>query len=512
MAVWVARVFLGAIFIVAAAAKLADRGGHRRAVAGFGVPRVVAAPAGWALVVAEIGTGLMLLVGPFARGGALAALVMVAGFSTVVVANLARGRRPDCHCFGRLSSAPIGWTTVARNGCLAAVAVFVVSGGQFGWPLSVLALVMVGLWLGPGLRRRWTTRVGAHAPGFALPDRNRHTWTLDTLLASRRPLVVVFSQAGCGACEALLPEVANWQRDIDGRVTVVVVNSGSMGDAVDPYGLRTVLVDERRAVLASYGITATPSAVLIDSDRTLVAAPARGARAIATLVGEALSLSAKPRFTRRHALGRAVGGLASVAVLPGVAAVASACGAGDKSSEPSKPDALEVDGVWLCNQTYALCTSAPCVRSATDSDIAVCDCVVLNGYSMGFKPCDERVPSGTRVVSTFSTDNVNDNFGVMSCPSGTLWANCLDMECEVDPANPAQAHCLCKTETGESKTFGGGCDTARCTTTIWSGATPNLPGTEQYRKGMEQLGQSVDFPKRCAGPPSSTTTGATAPG
>ena len=40
--------------------------------------------------------------------------------------NLARGRKPDCHCFGQLRSAPAGWKTLARNGVLAAVAGFVV--------------------------------------------------------------------------------------------------------------------------------------------------------------------------------------------------------------------------------------------------------------------------------------------------------------------------------------------------------------------------------------------------
>ena len=36
--------------------------------------------------------------------------------------NLARGRNPECHCFGQLHSAPAGWKTLARTGALAAVA------------------------------------------------------------------------------------------------------------------------------------------------------------------------------------------------------------------------------------------------------------------------------------------------------------------------------------------------------------------------------------------------------
>jgi hypothetical protein len=63
------------------------------------------------------------------------------------------------------------------------------------------------------------------------------------------------------------------------------------------------------------------------------------------------------------------------------------------------------------------------------------------------------------------------------------------------------AKCQCLTvKTGESLTFGGGCDTATCTSTIWSAATPDLPATTQYRKGMSQIGQPVNFPNTCPAP------------
>jgi hypothetical protein len=502
MTVFLARVLLGAVFIAAATAKLTDRGGVRRAVVGFGVPNSVAAPLGWTLLGAELGTGCLLLVEPAAQVGGVAALVLLAGFSAAVLVSLARGQRPYCHCFGRLSSTPIGWPTLARNGCLASLAASVALGGRFGWAVLAVASLLLGLWLGSALHRRWTSRAGAGAVDFAMVDQGGQNRTLDALLKPRRPLLLIFSQPGCSACDALLPDIARWQDQLQGRITVAVVSGGRVDNHVSEYGLSTVLVDERRTSFAAYGITATPSAVLVDVDRRR-SAPARGSRAIADLLGQAQQASAEPRFTRRHALGRAAAGIASVTVLP---AVASACSPGRSGASPDV-DALEVDGVWLCNQTYALCTTAPCVPSTTDPDIAVCDCVVLNGYSMGFKTCDERAPSGTRLVSTFSTDNVNAHFGVMTCPSGVPWANCLDMECEIDPTNPAQAHCYCTTvKTGESKTFGGGCDTATCATTIWSGATPDLPGTDQYRKGMEQLGQRVNFPATCPPSPITTTT------
>jgi hypothetical protein len=57
-----------------------------------------------------------ILVGRF---GALSLLLL---FVVGIGANLARGRKPDRHSFGQLHSAPVGWSTLARNGALAALA------------------------------------------------------------------------------------------------------------------------------------------------------------------------------------------------------------------------------------------------------------------------------------------------------------------------------------------------------------------------------------------------------
>jgi thiol-disulfide isomerase/thioredoxin len=474
------------MFAVAALAKLADRDGVRRAVTAFGVPRAAAGFVGSALIATEFGIAALLAAEP--HSGAVAALVALAGFSAVVLASLARGRRLECHCFGRLSSGPLGWQTLARNGCLSALAAFVALDGQFAWSLTAFAAAMLTLWLGPASRRRWTSRSGA-AAGLALPDRTGRIRTLDELLENRRPVVLIFSQPGCGACDALLPEVARWQGELDGRVTVALINGGPAGHRVP-----MELIDESRAAFAAYGITATPSAVLIEGGQMLETA--RGAGAIGDLVDRAARATGQTTFTRRGLLRRA-----SVGLLPVVGATAAACDSGGKTALASNVDTFEVDGAWLCNQTFALCTTAPCVPSPTDPNISICNCVVVNGYSVGFKPCTDRAQSGNKVRSAFSTVNVNANFGVLSCPSGVPWANCLDVECEIDATNPAVAKCQCVTvKTGESLTFGGGCDTATCTSTIWSATTPDLPANAQYRKGMNQIGQPVNFPKTCPAP------------
>src|SRR5436853_4710360 len=75
--------------------------------------------------------------------GALGALALLLLFVAGIGFNLARGRQPDCHCFGQLHSAPAGWPTLIRNLVLAAVAGVVVAFGRSTPGPGVLD------WLGP---------------------------------------------------------------------------------------------------------------------------------------------------------------------------------------------------------------------------------------------------------------------------------------------------------------------------------------------------------------------------
>jgi hypothetical protein len=211
--------------------------------------------------------------------------------------------------------------------------------------------------------------------------------------------------------------------------------------------------------------------------------------------------------------------LGGLGAMVGISAVATACSnatndqssatTGEATETTANPNELEIDGAYLCNQTYALCTTAPCEVSKTDPTIAECRCVVQNGYSIGSAPCNERAQSGSKLISTFSTQNVTTGFYTMSCPDGAPWANCYNMVCTIDSLNPAQALCQCPiVKTGEFFTLGGGCDTSTCTSVIWSAATPDQPSTTQYESGMKQLNQKMnDLPPNC--PATSSTADST---
>jgi thiol-disulfide isomerase/thioredoxin len=117
------------VFALAAVAKLADRGGLRRTLTAFGVPAGPAGPLAVALPVAELLVAVALLPAGTAWWGAVGALALLLVFTAAIAVNLARGRRPACNCFGQLGAAPIGWSTLARNGVLAAAAGVVVARG-----------------------------------------------------------------------------------------------------------------------------------------------------------------------------------------------------------------------------------------------------------------------------------------------------------------------------------------------------------------------------------------------
>lgn len=143
----------------------------------------------------------------------------------------------------------------------------------------------------------------------------------------------------------------------------------------------------------------------------------------------------------------------------------------------------------VCNQMYALCTSARCIPLPGSANEAICECVTAMGPSVGFTSCDKRKKTFTKyktiaLISTFSFEQFESKKN-MSCPKGMPWANCVDMPCTVDPQNKKRALCTCKIDNTKAFfTFGGTCNTETCATGFWSGATAD--NAEILRKALSQ--------------------------
>ena len=329
----IARLLLSAVFLVAGVGKLADRQGSRQAVADFGVPNMLAAPLARMLPFLELAIALLLVPSATAQWGAVAALGLLALFIAGIAISLARGKQLNCHCFGQLSSGPVGWATLLRNGALAAVAAVIfwrgggspaiapvaasVGSNTTAWVAVVAALIALALaaiegWLllnllpqqgrlliriealerALGLERVPGVPVGQPAPEFELRSLTGERHSLTSLRSSDQPALLFFTNPHCAPCDAVLPQVARWQSEHIGRVNIAVISHGSIEAnraKAEKHALRTVLLQKDREVIEEYQIESSPAAVLVNADGSIASPIGYGIDAIEELLQQALN-------------------------------------------------------------------------------------------------------------------------------------------------------------------------------------------------------------------------------
>lgn len=342
IALLLARLALAGVFLVAGIAKLADRNGSSNAIAGFGVPQRLAGPLGTMLPIAEIAVATLLLPASTARWGAIGALALLLAFITGIAWNLARGRQPDCHCFGQLHSEPAGWPTLVRNGILSALATFLLvrgwndaGAGVLGWAsdlgafersvvaviAALAAVVAIEGWgllqlmrqngrlmlrldeiqsdTTPQSQPKTNTElpVGSPAPPFALPGIDGGIVTLADLVTLGRKVVLVFVNPTCHACAEILPDIGRWQREHVSTMTIVVISRGDVEAnraKLEPHGITHVLVEETSDVAKAYGLNGRPTAVVVRPDLTIGSPLGEKADGIRRLVQRTIDESATP--------------------------------------------------------------------------------------------------------------------------------------------------------------------------------------------------------------------------
>ena len=333
-----AQLLLAAVFALAGGAKLFDLKGSRKAVADFGVPARLAPVIGLLLPVAELVAAVALIFHPTARWGAALALLLLLVFVAGVANAMRKGLDVDCGCFGRVYSATAGSATLVRNAVMAALAAVVVVHGpgpaindwfaaRSGSELVAIAattaaVILAGFaWLmwsrNRTLRRDLELRaetprpvqpedldppperdpyghpVGTVAPAFELADLHGETHTLESLLALGRPVVVTFMAVGCGPCGKVIPDVARWRASLADRLTMVVISDGEAEHVAtrwEEFGDEHVLLDPDEEVLRAYGLAATPTSLVIDSNGLIASTPSSGILGVEVLVRRALRL------------------------------------------------------------------------------------------------------------------------------------------------------------------------------------------------------------------------------
>jgi uncharacterized membrane protein YphA (DoxX/SURF4 family) len=96
-----ARLVLGAVWLVAGLAKIGDLDESVRAVRAYRLlPEALAQVVGSALPLAEVLLGALLVVGLFVRVFAVVSALLLAAFVVGIASAWARGLQIDCGCFG----------------------------------------------------------------------------------------------------------------------------------------------------------------------------------------------------------------------------------------------------------------------------------------------------------------------------------------------------------------------------------------------------------------------------
>jgi peroxiredoxin len=332
------RLVVSGLFLVAGVTKLlGGLANSRKSLTDFGVPEWLVGPASIVLPIAEICTALLLFPTFSAQLAAISAFALLLIFNAAIATNLIMGRNPNCNCFGQLHSSPIKWTTFGRNCVLAALAGFAmwqiprypslsllqVVQGLSTKDLAVVALAVLGfsaiavetflvlhtlrqngrlllriealeakaaLGQQPQMPVRQALHglpVGTKAVPFDLPKVSGGRSSLDTFLGEGKPVVLISTDPNCGPCNALMPEVVNWQKSLAAELSIVLLSHGRESDnraKAKEHGLQNVLVEKDHKIAEQYQALGTPTAVLIRADGTIGSPAMGGADGIRQLI------------------------------------------------------------------------------------------------------------------------------------------------------------------------------------------------------------------------------------
>lgn len=331
----IVRLALFAILAVAGVAKLLDREGSEKAVAGFGTPEPFVKTFAILIPIAEVIFAACLLFTTYSWLGAAGALLLMVTFIGGMLVQMIRGEAPDCHCFGQIHSEPVGPKSLIRNILIAVLPVVLLVSGrtQQGPALgethgqiaanAVLAALVVFAIVGfsyllrlireNGLLKRRvellemlenggmpierdeagdptdSLPIGAPFPDFKLPDIAGKLVTFDHLIADPIPKLFLFVGPACKPCKAMLEEFAEWKREFDGKLRIVFVSKGSVAENLERFGnelSQGMLLQKNMEFAAELHIKWTPAAILVGADGNIASHPAVGDLAIRDLVGK----------------------------------------------------------------------------------------------------------------------------------------------------------------------------------------------------------------------------------
>jgi len=327
------RLLLFAVFVIAAAGKVLDLQGTRKAMEEFGFGKA-SGPAAVAIPFIEFLVGFGLLFTATSWFAAFGCLLLLAGFSAGIARQIWRGSTADCHCFGKIHSEPPGAKSLLRNAIIAIPAIVLIySGPQMQGAESgsdavtktyaiLIAFLAVGLVIVSGYLKIFSEKIkiltrrveflesvsggsgtaveredsgnpsdalpiGAEFPDFELSDTRGRIVTFEHLLTDFRPKLFVFISPACEPCKALIPYFGEWRKHLGERIRFVYVSTGNREANLERFAEdiagEMLLQNDRelsRLVYAKW----TPTALLVNAEGKIASHPAVGEMAIRDLV------------------------------------------------------------------------------------------------------------------------------------------------------------------------------------------------------------------------------------
>jgi uncharacterized membrane protein YphA (DoxX/SURF4 family) len=313
---------LAAVLLTSGIAKLRDRHATRDAFTALRVPNLlpveVAAPLlPWVEIVAA--SLLLLAPAPWLAPVAVAVLLLMLAYTTLVARALGFDEPVSCSCFGSLGRHDVDRRTLGRNLLLSVLAVVVVAyalgggsapaafgdldaGGWYALAAAAGAAAVAVLVAGGGASSPADTSDGEQLdyerrpiPYGVLTMSDGRTATLTELAATQARLLVTLSP-GCGPCVRTAERLDAWAAQLAPAVGVLAVYPDVSSAMTAPEHAPELSASEPELnIRRLFSVSSTPAAVLLGADGYLAGGPVVGADVVAEFVDDVLdALSEQP--------------------------------------------------------------------------------------------------------------------------------------------------------------------------------------------------------------------------
>lgn len=126
--------------------------------------------------------------------------------------------------------------------------------------------------------------VGEPAPRFALPNLAGHEIRLDSLLG--KETLLLFWNPGCGFCQAMADDLLRWEAKSGGTQLVFIASGEAATVKKESERFRSLFLHDAEFDIAPiFGVSGTPTAVLLDSTGRIASSLAVGEQNILALLG-----------------------------------------------------------------------------------------------------------------------------------------------------------------------------------------------------------------------------------